>query len=100
MIYVFWDLTVSSVSGGSGAGIICNLPYTVSNTMAGYSAGQYRDASLVAAVANTVLKGYAERGQNYIVLQNDYTGACGFGSYGASSFNASGRITGYVIYQV
>ena len=100
MIYVFWDINVSSISGGSGAGTICNLPYTVSNTMAGYSAGQYRDASLVAAVANTVLKGYAERGQNYIVLQNDYAGACGFGTCSASSFNASGRITGYVIYQV
>ena len=101
MIYVFWDLTVSSLSGGSGPGIICNLPITVSNSMAGYSVAQYRDASLVAANANTVLKGFAERGSNYIYLQYDNTGACGFNSNSTSvSFNASGRITGYVIYQV
>jgi hypothetical protein len=100
MMYVFFDITVSSLSGGSGPGIICNLPAMVSNTMAGYSVGQYRDATLVAPATNSNLKGFVNRGTTYIYLQYDYTGASGYGSNpNAVGFNSSGRITGYAIYQ-
>jgi hypothetical protein len=102
MVYVFFDMTATSISGTLSGAIITGLPYTVSNSLAGYSVGQYRDASgIEAAPDNTVLKGFAERGQSYIYLQFDNTGTAGFATNSSSVGwkSTGGRITGYVIYQ-
>jgi hypothetical protein len=100
MVYCFFDVTASSISGGSGTATITGFPFTVRAAMAGYSVGQYRDASAIAASANTNLKGFVQQGDSYIYLQYDYTGGSGFGTLGDAAWNASGRITGYVIYEV
>jgi hypothetical protein len=102
MVYAFFDMSATSISGTLSGAIITGLPYTVSNSLAGYSVGQYRDASgIEAAPDNTVLKGFTERGQSYIYLQFDNTGAAGFATNSSSVGwkSTGGRITGYVIYQ-
>jgi len=100
MVYAFFDMAATSISGGSGNAIILGLPFTVSSSMAGYSVGQYRDASAVAAgTAQTVLKGFADYNSTYIYLQLDSMGTSGYGFNANSSWNSSGRITGYVIYE-
>jgi hypothetical protein len=101
MVFCFFDMTASSISGGSGSAAITGLPFTVRSNMAGFSVGQYRDASAITAgAASTNLKGYAERGAAYINLQLDNTGANGFGFNSQAVWGSSGRITGYVIYEV
>lgn len=102
LVTAFFDLQMSSISGGSGVAYLSGLPFTIGNSMAGYSVAQWRDASAVQAIGGTVLKGFAERGQSYIYMQYDYTGACGFGTQGfvnvATNLTAN-RLTGYLIYQ-
>jgi hypothetical protein len=102
MVYAFFDMDATSISGTRSGAIITGLPYTVSNSLAGYSVGQYRDASSIeAAPDNTVLKGFAERGQSFIYLQFDNTGTAEFATNSSSVVwkSTGGRITGYVIYQ-
>jgi len=101
MVTAFFDITASSVSGGSGNCIISGLPYVVRNGMGGYSVIHWRDTNLIpAGAANTQLKGYAEQSNSYIVIQLDNSGASGFGSTGnVTSYNPSGRLTGYITYE-
>jgi hypothetical protein len=102
LIYASFDLTASSVSGGSGSVNITGLPYNVTNSsyFAGYSVVQWRDSNLIpSSGANTQLKGFAQRGAAYLYLQYDNSGTSGFGTNSnVSSLNSSGRITGYIIY--
>jgi hypothetical protein len=100
MVYAFFDFTTSSISGGSGGARISGLPFTVSNTQAGYSVAQWRDSGAIAAgAANTVLKGFVNKGTTYIYIQIDNTGSAGFGNSSGANWNSSGRSTGFVIYQ-
>jgi hypothetical protein len=102
LIYASFDVTASSVSGGSGAAVITGLPYNVTSSsyFAGYSVVQWRDSGLVpASGASTQLRGFAQRGAAYIYLQYDNSGSSGFlTNSGVTSWNSSGRLTGYVIY--
>ena len=103
MVYAFFDMTATSITGTLSSAIITGLPFTVSSNLAGYSVGQYRDATAIqAGPDNTNLKGFAERGQAFIYLQLDNLGVAGFGtnSTPATWKSTGGRITGYVIYQV
>jgi len=100
MVYAFWDMTSTAYSGGSGDAWIRGLPFNVSSTQAGYSVVQWRDGSSVpAGAAGTILKGYAQQGQNFIALQYDNSGANGFGTNSSVLNWQTGRTTGYVIYQ-
>jgi hypothetical protein len=101
LVTAFFDLQMSSISGGSGNAYVSGLPFTVNSNMAGYSVAQWRDAAAVQAIGGTVLKGFAERGQSYIYMQYDFTGACGFATCNAVSISnlLASRLTGYVIYQ-
>jgi hypothetical protein len=102
LIYCSFDLTTSSVSGGSGNVLISGLPYLVtqSSYFAGYSVVQWRDTSLIpASGAGTQLKGFAQRAAAYLYLQYDNSGSSGFGTNSnVGSLNSSGRATGYIIY--
>lgn len=100
MVYVFWDMNASSISSGSGFAQISGLPYTVSNNMAGYSVVQWRDSSAIAAGGSeTQLKGFAQRGNTYLYIQIDNSGSSGYGYNSSRTWNSSGRITGYAIYE-
>ena len=100
MVYVFFDISAASISGGSGYAIISGLPFTVNNNMAGYSVAQWRDSGAISSSpSNTVVKGFVNRNTNYIYIQIDYSGPSGFGNYDGAGWNGSGRATGYVIYQ-
>jgi hypothetical protein len=100
MVYAFWDLTITSKSG-SGNNVLSGLPFTISNSMAGYSVVMHRAADLLNSNGVTYgqLKGYAEKGNAYLVLQVDYSTTASFGTAGGVAYNATGRSSGYVIYQ-
>ena len=102
MVTAFFDIITTSVSGGTGICIISGLPYVVKNGMGGYSVINWRDCSLIpAGAANTQLKGYAEQNNSYIVMQLDNSGTNGFGqTSNVSTYSASGRMTGYITYEV
>ena len=102
LVTAFFDMVTSSVSGGTGTCIISGLPYVVKNTMGGYSVINWRDCSLIpAGAANTQLKGYAEQNNSYIVIQLDNSGASGFANaINVGTYNSSGRMTGYITYEV
>jgi hypothetical protein len=98
MVYAFWDFTVSSRTG-TWNNQITGLPFTISSSMAGYSVINHRDANLFAGVVSGAqLKGYAERGTSYMVVQTDNSGS-GFGTSSPPAINSSGRSTGYIIYE-
>jgi len=102
LIFVTFDVGASSVSGGSGDAQVTGLPYNVTDNsyFAGYSVIQWRDSSVIpASGASTQLKGFAQRGAAYLYLQYDNSGSSGYGTNSnVTSWNSSGRITGYVTY--
>jgi hypothetical protein len=99
MVYLFFDLEVNSYTG-TWTGSVSGLPFVISTAMGGYSVVQYRASTLfTTTTVGGQLKGYAEAGYSYFVLQIDNSGVSGFGSAGGPTINASGRLTGYVIYQ-
>jgi hypothetical protein len=103
MVYAFFDMSATSISGTLSPAWITGLPFNISSTLAGYSVNQFRDASGVeAGPSNTILKGFAEQGQSYLFLQYDNTGSAGFATNSTTATwkSTGGRITGYVIYQV
>jgi hypothetical protein len=99
-VFASYDLTASSVSGGSGAATLTGLPFNASsnNLMAGFSVVQYRSSSLVTAsgTAGAQLKGYVSFDR--IELEHDNSGTSGYSTIGFADWGSSGRITGYVIY--
>lgn len=100
IVTCFFDAEASSISGGSGNPRITGLPFTVPLDHAGYSAIQWRSSNAFSAgPAQTILKGYAEQGQAYIVPQIDNIGTSGYGHNGNPSWGSLGRITGYITYQ-
>ena len=100
IVTVFFDVT-ASISGGSGGARIGSLPYTVSSSMAGYSRAHFRASNAVAAGGATEqLTGFVQQGGTYLRLQKDSSGASGYGSGGDANWNSSGRVTGYVTYEV
>lgn len=102
MVYIFWDVTASSLTGGSGSIALKGLPFSIASSdtvMAGYSLIHHRDASLItSAVAGGQLKGYWERGTTYGVAQVDYSGTSGFGTANDPTYGGSGRWTGWGAY--
>jgi len=101
VVTVYFDITWSSLSGGSGDATITGLPFTVSANMAGFSVVQWRDCSgVTAGPAGTQLKGFAQQGASYIFPQVDNSGSSGYGYNINASWNSSGRATGYVVYEV
>ena len=97
---VFFDVT-ASITGGSGAARIGDLPFTVSSSMAGFSRIHFRDSSAVTAGGATdQLTGYAQKGNTYLGLERNSSGASGYGYSAAADWNSSGRVTGYVTYEV
>jgi hypothetical protein len=100
MVYVFWDMDASSISGGSGNAYLKGLPFTISTNMAGYSVTQTRDSgAIVAGGVGAQLKGYAEAGNTFLVPKLDNSGVSGFAQISFCTYNASGRWTGYCMYQ-
>jgi len=101
IVTVFWDVTASSISGGSGAATLTGLPFTVSSSMAGYSVAEHRDASALNGYVPSggQLKGFAQTGASYLYAQVDNSGTSGFGNIGDSTFASSGRWTGFCTYQ-
>ena len=101
MVYIFFDISIASYSGGSGENLIYGLPFVVSNNMAGYSTIQWRDASAVTtSQAGGQLKGFAERTQSYIFMQIDNSGTVGFATSESGLTVSTGRLTGTLMYQV
>ena len=105
MVYIFWDVTASSISGGSGQPALTGLPFTIASSdtvMAGYGVIFHRDAgALQASTAGAQLKGYWERGAAYGVPQVDYspTGtSSNFSTIGNPVYAGSGRWTGWGAY--
>lgn len=96
-VNLWFDVTMASISGGSGTYLIAGLPFTVSNSQAGYSRVVWRDFSAAIPDANTVVSGFVQKGDTYIYPQNDFTGVC-FQTKGATNLQA-GRFTGFVSYQ-
>jgi len=97
VVNLWFDITMSSISGGSGTYLIAGLPFTVSASMAGYSRVVWRDFTAAVPDANTVVSGFVQKGDTYIYPQNDFTGVC-FGTKGSTQLQA-GRMTGFVSYQ-
>jgi hypothetical protein len=105
MVYIFWDVTASSISGGSGQPALTGLPFTIASSdtvMAGYGVIFHRDAgALQASTAGAQLKGYWERGAAYGIPQVDYspTGTTSnFSTIGNPVYAGSGRWTGWGAY--
>jgi hypothetical protein len=66
----------------------------------GFSKLVTRDSGAVASGgAETSLSGYAEKNTSYAVVQIDYNGSSGYGFVSNPSWNASGRITGFLTYE-
>ena len=98
IVTVFWDFSINT-SGGTGGQMLYGLPFTVSNSQAGYSVVHHRDASIVGSgPANTDLKGFAQQGATYIAMQLDYSGPNGWYTQGPATYTNSGRHTGYCTY--
>ena len=99
MVTIFWDFTISSISGASGGAQITGLPYSAtsnSSTMAGYSAMGSRSYSSIPANADSVLAAYIEG--TTIHHEYDAFGAAGFGTKSAAGAFQTGRSTGYFTY--
>ena len=99
LVFAFFDMNATSISGGSGTPKITGLPFTVSPNQAGYSAINFRDSAAFVGIANTVLRGYAEKNNSHIVPQIDNSGSAGYGFNSNPNYNSSGRATGYIVYQ-
>jgi hypothetical protein len=97
VVNLWFDITMSSISGGSGTYYIAGLPFTVSASMAGYSRVVWRDFTAAVPDANTIIAGFVQKADTYIYPQNDFTGVC-FGTKGSTTLQA-GRMTGFVSYQ-
>ena len=105
MVWATFDITANSGSGGSGDAQIQGLPFTVTNDnadMAGYSRAAFRSASIVpSGSAGNTLNGFAQRNATYVSLERQNSGTSGYATAGNfNGWNASGRITGYIIYSV
>jgi hypothetical protein len=103
LITVFFDI-YATVTGGSGSPRI-SLPITVSSSMAGYSAITYRASTMFSTtISGGQLSGYAEKGEDYILVEVDNSGTNGFGSAASTAVSFSGtsnaRVSGTVTYQV
>ena len=99
MVTIFWDFTISSISGASGAAQITGLPYSAthsSSTMAGHSAMGFRSYDSIPADADSLLNAYLVG--TTIHHEYDAFGAAGFGTKGASGAFKTGRSTGYFTY--
>jgi len=99
-VCVFYDVTPSEVTGGSGPATIDGLPFLIDGNMAGYSRSHTRDAEgIVAGSAGTQLIGFAQKFNDYIYYQLDNSGTNGFDTNSGASWKTSGgRITGYLEY--
>lgn len=97
LVTVFFDIDASSLTAGSGNCRVDGLPFTVSNSMAGFSFVSFRDPSVFVGTATDVtFIGFAQKGSNYIMCRNISTTT---GSESAqTSFAGSGRVTGMVQY--
>jgi hypothetical protein len=100
-VTIFWDISTSSITGGSGQPTLTGLPFTVGSGMGGYSTILHRDTGIFAVgSATTQLKGFAERSANYLVPQLDYSATSGFATAGPPTYNSfGGRWTGWITYQ-
>lgn len=98
---VFWDISIATISGGTGSASISSLPFTVSSNMAGYSVILNRDNSaMVAGPAGTQLKGFFEQGNSYMFFQYDNSGVNGFGTSLTATNWTTNRSTGCGFYEV
>ena len=97
LVMVWFDLTVSSVSGsGSGVAYIAGLPYvatTGSNTNGGYGAPTFRDSDLVES--DFRVYGSSSHISSAAIYLYKYNSA---GNQAAASIGSSGRITGQAFY--
>ena len=97
LVTAFFDIDASSLTAGSGNCQVAGLPFTVSNSMAGFSFVSFRDPSVfVGTAVNVTFIGFAQKGDTYIMCRNisTTTGA----ESAQSSFASSGRVTGVVQY--
>jgi hypothetical protein len=98
IVTVFWDFSINNSSGG-GDYFLYGLPFPVATDQAGYSVLHHRDANIVSSgAAGTQLKGFAQTGATYMVLQADNSGTNGWGTSSNVNYTNSGRHTGYCTY--
>ena len=97
LVTAFFDIDASSLTAGSGNCQVAGLPFTVSNSMAGFSFVSFRDPSVfVGTVTDVTFIGFAQKSDTYIMCRNisTTTGA----ESAQTSFASSGRVTGVVQY--
>jgi hypothetical protein len=97
LVTAFFDIDASSLTAGSGNCQVAGLPFTVSNSMAGFSFVSFRDPSVFVGTATDVtFIGFAQKAETYIMCRNisTTTGA----ESAQTSFASSGRVTGVVQY--
>ena len=95
-----FDITASSISGGSGDAIIGGLPFVKGNFPS--MSIVYRASSAIpAGAAGQQLGAYNNSGDAIIYLQYEDSGSAGYGTAGSvTGWNASGRINGWITYFV
>jgi len=96
LVTIWFDIRVSSVSGGTGGAVIGGLPFTVLSASAGggYGAPQLRDPTLL----DSNIKTYG----NSSYLNDTRIFLKAYNSSGAEvgvTYNGSGRVTGQATYQ-
>ena len=97
IVTVFFDMTASSITAGSGFLNIGGLPFTVGSGMAGFSYGGVRDPSSL-SLTNQIASIFAERSYTFlrIISIAPLTGQ----ETTVTAYAASGRLTGTIQYTV
>ncbi|WP_339340190.1 hypothetical protein, partial [uncultured Oceanicoccus sp.] len=96
LVLIWWDVQVSAISGGSGVGLIRSLPFTavVASSGGGYGAPQFRDQNLLSTDSKLYSNSSYHSGTDIYLLHHNSSG-----TEVSTSFNASGRITGWSVYR-
>lgn len=99
LVTAFFDVDASSITAGAGACELYGLPFTIGNSMAGYSYVPFRDPSALATIlTNAIGIGFTQRLTTYVAIRqiSTVTGQ----ETGVSSWFTSGRLTGVFQYTV
>jgi hypothetical protein len=99
LVTAFFDIDATSITAGVGGCELAGLPFTISNTMAGFSYVPFRDPSALATIlTNAIGIGFAQKGSDYIAVRqlSTITGQ----ESPVTSWFTSGRLTGVLQYTV
>jgi hypothetical protein len=99
LVTAFFDLDASSITAGVGNCELYGLPFTISNTMAGFSYVPFRDPSALSTIlTNAIGIGFAQRTATYVAIRqiSTITGQ----ESAVTSWFTSGRLTGVFQYTV